>query len=239
VDNAYGSTKTQHYTNSEAIPFFVLPSAISSTYGVHLGDVGYVYNTANGQGCYAIFADGGPAGKLGEGSIYLANQLGINSNPRTGGISSGIEYIVFPNSGLGQGTIPTVAQINSMGATKLNAAGGTGITSCLVAEPNPNDAQKDAAVEETISAPVIAELSLNVYPNPFDGTVLNAKFSEAISGSMTVNVYDLTGREILSRKIEIENGEFSVSFDEKLKNGMYLLVGIADGKKYTQRIVVQ
>ncbi len=132
MNSAYPSTSTSHYVNSEAIPFFVLPSAVTSLGGIHLGDVGYVYNTSTGLGCYAIFADGGPAGKLGEGSIYLANQIGVNSNARTGGTSAGIiDYIVFPNSGLGQGTIPTVAQINSMGAAKINTVGGTAIVGCL------------------------------------------------------------------------------------------------------------
>ncbi len=132
TNSAYPSTSPSHYVNSEAIPFFVLPSAVTSLGSIHLGDIGYVYNTLNGQGCYAVFADGGPAGSLGEGSIYLANQLGINSNARTGGTSQGvIDYIVFPNSGLGQGTIPTISQINSIGTAQINTVGGTGITSCI------------------------------------------------------------------------------------------------------------
>ena len=242
VDNVYGSTKTQHYVNSEAIPFFVLPSAISSTYGVHLGDVGYVYNTTNGQGCYAIFADGGPAGKLGEGSIYLANQLGINSNPKTGGTSSGIvDYIVFPNSGLGQGTIPTLAQINSMGAAKLNAAGGTGLTSCIpAAPPNVNtDREIPAEEKQTVQEPGAAENIFITYPNPFDGTMLYGKFSEAASMVMPVKIYDMTGREIYAAQLAVENGEFSLSFDEKLKTGMYIFIGTAGDKQYINRLVVR
>ncbi|MBI4929822.1 MAG: N-acetylmuramoyl-L-alanine amidase [Bacteroidetes bacterium] len=239
TDNAYSSTKTQHYVNSEAIPFFVLPSAVTA-YGIHLGDVGYVYNTTNGQGCYAIFADGGPSGKLGEGSIYLANQLGINSNPKTGGTSSGIiDYIVFPNSGLGQGTIPTVAQINSMGAAKLNAAGGTGITSCLPLAPPQTVAEREAENNELEKIVPAEENSFILYPNPFDGGALHGKFSEADSRIMSVKIYDMTGREIFSKEVSVENGEFSLSFDEKLKTGMYLLVGTTNDKQYTKRIVVQ
>lgn len=132
VNNSYSSTNTLHYVNSEAIPFFVLPSAVKTLGNIKLGDIGYVYNTLTGLGCYAIFADGGPAGKLGEASIYLAGQIGVNSNARTGGTSQGIiDYIVFPNSGSGQGIVPTISQINSIGAAKMNTVGGTGITSCL------------------------------------------------------------------------------------------------------------
>lgn len=136
INSSYSSTNPLRYTNSEAVPFFVLPSALVQLAGISLGDYGYVYNTVTGQGCYAIFADGGPAGKLGEGSIYLANQVGVNSNARTGGTTQGIiDYIVFPGSGAGQGTIPSNTQINTNASALLAAAGGTGITACL--NPNP------------------------------------------------------------------------------------------------------
>ncbi|MBI3502637.1 MAG: N-acetylmuramoyl-L-alanine amidase [Bacteroidetes bacterium] len=241
VNSAYSSTKTQHYVNSEVVPFFVLPSAITSM-GVKLGDVAYVYNTSNGKSCYAIFADGGPSGKLGEGSIYLANQLGINSNARTGGTSSGIiDYVIFPNSGYGQGTIPSVSQINSIGSTKLNAIGGSGITSCIPAAP-PIISQRDASTaEEEKNSPVevAAENSLVVYPNPFDGITLHGKFSVAGDNAMSVKIYDMTGREIFSRQLIVSVGEFTLPFDEKLQNGMYILQGIVNDKSFTQRLIVR
>ncbi|NSW44575.1 MAG: T9SS type A sorting domain-containing protein [Bacteroidales bacterium] len=138
VNSAYSVTNPLRYTNSETVPYYVLPSALVSLGGIRIGDVAYVYNTQTGQGCFAIYADTGPAGKLGEGSIYLAQQIGINSDPRTGGTSLGIiDYIVFPMSGYGQGTIPSIAQIDSIGALKIAAIGGTGITQCL--EPMPAD----------------------------------------------------------------------------------------------------
>jgi hypothetical protein len=115
--------------NSEVIPYFVLPSEVG---GVRLGDVAFVYNTSNGKGCYAIYADTGPSGSLGEGSMYLAVQLGIDDNPRTGGVQQGIiDYIIFPNSGYGQGVIPTVKQINNIGASHMKKLGGLRITKCL------------------------------------------------------------------------------------------------------------
>lgn len=132
VNTAYPAKNPLRYVDSESIPFYVLPSAVTQLAGIKLGDVGYVYNTVTGQGCYAIFADGGPAGKLGEGSIYLADKLGVNSNARTGGTSQGIiDYIVFPNSGSGQGVHKTIAQIDAMGAAMIATVGGTGIVSCL------------------------------------------------------------------------------------------------------------
>jgi len=132
VNSSYAVTNPLRYTNSETVPYYVLPSALVSLGGIRIGDVAYVYNTQTGQGCFAIYADTGPAGKLGEGSIYLAQQIGINPDLRTGGTSLGIiDYIVFPMSGYGQGTIPSIAQIDSIGAIKMADIGGAGITQCL------------------------------------------------------------------------------------------------------------
>ncbi|HEV7231767.1 MAG TPA: glycoside hydrolase family 75 protein [Bacteroidia bacterium] len=130
VNSAYASTNPLRYVNSEVIPFFVLPSGVTSQ-GIRIGDIGFVYNTANGRGCYAIYADAGPSGSLGEGSIYLANKLGIPPSPRNGGVSSGIDYVIFPHSGAGQGTIPAVNHINASGANYMKKVGGLRIMNCL------------------------------------------------------------------------------------------------------------
>lgn len=132
VNSQYSSTNPLRYVNSETVPFYVIPTAVKSIGGIAIGDVAYVYNTVTGLGRFAIYADSGPAGKLGEGSIYLASQIGLNANARTGGTTSGIiDYIIFPSSGFGQGKIPTIAQIDSIGNAQIAAVGGTLITTCL------------------------------------------------------------------------------------------------------------
>lgn len=132
VRSGYSNTNPLRYVDSENIPYIALPSSLQSLAGIQKGDLAYVRNTTNGQSSYAYFADTGPGGKLGEGSMYLADQLGIDSSPRTGGTSSGIiDYIVFPQSGLGQGSHLTIAQINSMGQAELSAAGGTTLADCI------------------------------------------------------------------------------------------------------------
>jgi len=119
------------YCNSEKIPFIVLPKKVLDLGGIRIGDLAYVYNTNNRKSCFALFADGGPAGKLGEGSIYLAEQLGIRSNPRSGGASEGIIYLVFPRSGKGNGYMPALEEIDQMAARELQKLGGKGIIECL------------------------------------------------------------------------------------------------------------
>jgi hypothetical protein len=39
---------------------------------------------------------------MGEGSIALASALGINSDPRNGGIEKGVGYVIYPGSGNGK-----------------------------------------------------------------------------------------------------------------------------------------
>jgi Fungal chitosanase of glycosyl hydrolase group 75 len=96
-DTTKARTDPRRYVNAEEIPFFVLPG--NKTMGARLGDFGFVVNSLNGKGCGCIFADTGPANKIGEGSIALANELGIkNTSPKDGGVEDGLVYVVFPGS---------------------------------------------------------------------------------------------------------------------------------------------
>ena len=79
--------------------------------GLHLGDVGIAFWRQRSVGevrtTSFIYGDKGPANKIGEGSVHMANALGINSNPVSGGIDpstikqlkKGIIHIAFPGSG--------------------------------------------------------------------------------------------------------------------------------------------
>lgn len=104
------------YVNSEIIPYFVLPQEVYDTSDARLGDLGIVYNTQNKKISCAILADidGEFLEKnIGEGSIALANELGIDSDPRTGGIEEPvIIYLIFPGSGMGEGKLRTLQEIN-------------------------------------------------------------------------------------------------------------------------------
>ncbi|MGE0560562.1 MAG: T9SS type A sorting domain-containing protein [Flavobacteriales bacterium] len=135
VQTGYSNSNPLRYVDSENIPYIALPSALQSLANIAKGDLAYVRNTTNGNTCFAYFADTGPGGKLGEGSMALAVALGINSSPKTGGTSQPIlDYVVFPQSGLGQGNHLSVAQINSMGQAELTAAGGLTLPDCLNAQ---------------------------------------------------------------------------------------------------------
>ncbi|HTL81209.1 MAG TPA: glycoside hydrolase family 75 protein [Bacteroidia bacterium] len=110
------------YVNAEVIPYFVLPNNKTILALVKKGDVARVTNLRNGISSYAIFADVGPADKIGEGSIALAKILKIDSSPRYGGVADSVQYAVFPGSGNGKPRTKT--EIDSVGEVCWKARGG-------------------------------------------------------------------------------------------------------------------
>jgi hypothetical protein len=79
--------------------------------GLGLGDLGMAFWRGGSAGdvrsVFFIYGDLGPANKVGEGSVHMADALGINSNPVSGGIDpstmkqlkKGIIHVAFPGSG--------------------------------------------------------------------------------------------------------------------------------------------
>jgi hypothetical protein len=116
-----------HYIDASTIPYVVLPAHrfanFTSIKPLRLGDVGVAYNVANGTMAFAQFCDTGPAGSLGEASIALADALGVNPNPKHGGVATRqIVYVVFPGTGVGRGL--NVSQINAAATTVFDTWGG-------------------------------------------------------------------------------------------------------------------
>jgi hypothetical protein len=124
VDNSKKRTDPGRYVDSSHIPFIVLPPSLKRLGKASLGDFAAVINRKNDKLSYAIFADIGPKNKLGEGSIALAEGLGIPSSPKTGGTGKEkyVVYIIFPGSGNGQPR--PVDQINSKGDKLFKDWGG-------------------------------------------------------------------------------------------------------------------
>jgi hypothetical protein len=107
------------FVDSTKIPYVALPGDLAERTGARLGDFVLVSSARTGRYSYAIFAD---IGVLGEGSIALADNLGIWSDARRGGSRAGISYVVFPGSGDGQPK--SVDEINQRGASLVQRWGG-------------------------------------------------------------------------------------------------------------------
>jgi hypothetical protein len=122
------------YVDASKIPFIVLPGGMTRQIGARPGDFAVVYNHRNGKSSYAIFADVGPSTRIGEGSMALAENLGIRSDARNGGTRRGVLFLVFPGSGNGRPR--TIEEINAESEKLLHGWGGIDqVTSCTAGAP--------------------------------------------------------------------------------------------------------
>ncbi|SHF41511.1 glycoside hydrolase family 75 protein [Streptoalloteichus hindustanus] len=83
------------------LPYIVVPG-VSSRWsykesGIGCGTVGAVVH--KDKVVYGVIGDVGPKSIIGEASYALAKKLGVNPDPRTGGVGSGVTYIVFNGGG--------------------------------------------------------------------------------------------------------------------------------------------
>jgi hypothetical protein len=123
LHNAAGSPAVPGtYVDARKIPYIVLPPEFMKQFGVALGDLAVVTNQRNGKTAFAIFADVGPHGKIGEGSVALARALGLNDDPRYGGTGN---YRVVPKSGLVPVTLRSAKEIKTSGLRAFRRWGGT------------------------------------------------------------------------------------------------------------------
>ena len=108
------------FVDASKIPYIALPGDLARSTGARLGDIAAVVNQRNGRFSYAIFAD---LGTFGEGSIALADNLGIWSDARAGGAWGGLVYVVFPGSG--DHRPKSIEEINLLGSRLFQDWGGT------------------------------------------------------------------------------------------------------------------
>lgn len=86
--------------DASTLPFVVIPLASTrfryADHGIGIGQIALVLY--EDRMVFGIFGDAGPAAIIGEGSFAMAEALGIPSNPSTGGVDSGVTYLVFTGS---------------------------------------------------------------------------------------------------------------------------------------------
>ncbi len=83
------------------LPFIVLPLPGSRfdfrAQGIKAGAAAIVLY--DGQLAYGVFGDVGPSSIIGEASYAMAKAMGIDPSPTTGGVDSGVTYLVFTGAG--------------------------------------------------------------------------------------------------------------------------------------------
>ncbi len=87
------------YPNADKVPYIVVAPDLMPKSGARPGDMARV--DYNGQQLYAVVADVGPGRKLGEASMHVARSLGIDPNPKNGGLDErfqDVNYTVLTGS---------------------------------------------------------------------------------------------------------------------------------------------
>lgn len=100
-------TDPRRYIDSGDVPFIVVPPQVRKlTRGVVMGCRATA--ARGGREVECVVADMGPRNKIGEASIAAARALGIVSNPRTGGVTKGVLYTIFPGRPARFGKYPLI-----------------------------------------------------------------------------------------------------------------------------------
>jgi len=106
--------------DASKLPFMVIPLPSErfdyADHGIVLGSVAAVI--FEGRVEYGVFADQGPSGIIGEASYALAQSLGIDPDPATGGVPEGVSYLVFTGTSGQVGTIEDHAEAVSVGVAR-------------------------------------------------------------------------------------------------------------------------
>jgi hypothetical protein len=88
------------YLDAAELPFVVVPapSPVWNYWasGVRGGSAAAIVH--DGKVVYGVVGDTGPSGIIGEASYAAAEAFGIDPDPATGGVPSGVTYIVFKDS---------------------------------------------------------------------------------------------------------------------------------------------
>jgi Fungal chitosanase of glycosyl hydrolase group 75 len=121
ADSSKARTDPRRYVDSSTVPYIVIPARFAGGNGGKIGDLALVYYEKANKLVYCVVADIGPARKIGEGSIALANALGLPADPKRG-LDVRLTYLVFPNSGAHWPM--TNAEIRDKGEQLFNDWGG-------------------------------------------------------------------------------------------------------------------
>jgi hypothetical protein len=141
------------------------------------------------------------------------------------GINQGV-WDVRVRSNFGSGAS---AYSSSYGPTQRIQINGTAASGEL--EFEVLNAERD---EEMVDA------TASIYPNPSNGEFVNVSLSNLEKGNLQVRVLDAAGRAVTTRTFAVEGSlSTTLTFDEQLSAGVYMIETLNAGRVQTQRLVVQ
>lgn len=162
---------------AEVLPYVVIPLASElwnyANSGVRGGDLCVM--AYRDKYVFGVVGDLGPKQRIGEASYAAAQAVGVNPNPRTGGVGSGVTYVVFP--GVRVSPIESKAKAVELGAVKL--------AEWLGNPPPPSEGDDSVSAVDKMIAEAVKTLGMsdnnNTTRTPIH-TWYNAKFGNPDPG---------------------------------------------------------
>ena len=152
-----GTSYANGKLNADETNYIALASTWASNKGLKLGDVALV--KYKDKTAYAVYGDNWQAVDQvhGEGSVALAKALGINPSGISGGVTSGVEYTVFPGSNKQLKGSVDQSKIDEIG--KALAGEDATATSTDGCQCGANDGGETAAASGKIPSDVLAAIN--------------------------------------------------------------------------------
>ncbi len=109
------------FLDASIVPYVVIPLPStrwdSNKAGIELGQV--VLVIYQGKMAFGVFADEGPPSIIGEASVAMAKLLGVDPDPKTGGVDKGVTYVVFTGASGVVTKNEDHAEANKIGAARV------------------------------------------------------------------------------------------------------------------------
>lgn len=181
---------SDNYLNAATLPFVVIPMIQSrfdySAHGIQLGSV--VAVIYGGQVQYGVFGDEAGGNFIGEASYAMANLLGIDPNPETGGTAGPVSYIVFTGSSGVASPIENHSAAVTVGQNRacqlINDNGGT-----CGASPSPSPLPSSSPAITPAPSPLTSSASTpptSAYPD----VPITISFDDVSSFNAPANIID-------------------------------------------------
>ncbi|MDB5103469.1 MAG: hypothetical protein JWP91_1158 [Fibrobacteres bacterium] len=149
---------------ADKVPYFVIPNNFNlGSNGIGGGQIAAIIY--KGKLTYAVLADTGPAGIIGEASYATAKLLGIDPDPETGGTDGPVTYIVFtgtaPRAGITEAAHQDALTKGKAAADQFIKDNG-GPTGFRVAQAAPGVAMSFRALGRTLEVDGSRSYSIRV-----------------------------------------------------------------------------
>ncbi|SHJ21630.1 Por secretion system C-terminal sorting domain-containing protein, partial [Mesonia phycicola] len=91
--------------------------------------------------------------------------------------------------------------------------------------------------EETLSSGSIDATNIAVYPNPLTGNELSIQLSSAITGEVSIQLFDILGKNVFTATQDANTSTITLE-NLNLNSGVYLLkLSTENGQSYVKKIV--